>query len=1053
MLKRKFIIKASLILGTAGLVATGIYVSQAKEEPISVSTMSGALNFYESNSSDFADTVQDGQILQCFCWSYNEIMQYIPKIASQGFTAIQTSPVQVCKEQTVDDGKGNPRTAKGMWWAYYQPAAFTIDDTGDNALGTPEEFRQMVEMAHQYGVKVLVDVVANHLGNQWVADSLCERAYYYEWEIAGMDKPYSEGGYIPYTGEYWKFQNGETSTVPVIDTYYYKDTLKFHPYSIQDNDEPGNITQGNIGMMDLDTKDPVVQDAVADYLEELISYGVDGFRFDAAKHIETPYDQISSNFWPTVIGRAEAAASALGKDLYCYGEILNRQGIGRKLSWYTNCGVNITDSGMGHNIVENGGSGFSSFNYADDENYENYRTHMVTWAESHDNYMGTQDTHNKSEEIINKSYAILGARKDFATLYCARFENYETSYLGSVACLNGWSYDSVGAINKFHNYYAKANANENCYMDNGYTCVERYTGNVSSDNGIVIVGNSGNCSVGCTHLSAGTYTDAVTGNTFVVNNGKITGKVGDSGIAVIYNAAPVNGPAISASLESGSIRYDNLSVTYKFRNAAAVSITVDGKSVSSNTASTVVNVSNIDEGQTVTIVVNVFGIDGTSITKTYTYTRVYSLGFAPLYFQNSYNWSTVNAYCWNDTTGAKNQEWPGVQLNNTVLDKNGNTCYVCDFDLDQYDHVIFNNGNDQTVDILVTQSKEYTISGTLNNKYTVTESNYEAYTNPTPNPDPDPISNVITVDFENGENWSNVYAYCWNDATGAKNAQWPGEKATSLGMDTNGHNAYSYDVDLTQYDRIIFTNNAGSQTADFTLTDETTGFTLGGSRYDFASYVAPDPTPNPDPTPDPDPIPNVITVDFENGENWSNVYAYCWNSTTFENNGNWPGVKATSLGMDINGHNAYSYDVDLTQYDRIIFTNNAGSKTADLTLTEKTTGFTLGGSSYDFKMKESHEITIYFENTVNWSNVYVYLWNNQTQVTASAWPGVKATYVGNSVNGYKVYAITVDLDQYDRVIFSNGGSRQTVDLEINDSTTGFSISGGWLKYTCSSFNY
>ena len=46
MLKRKFIVKASLILGTAGLVATGIYVSQAKEEPISVSTMSGALNFY-----------------------------------------------------------------------------------------------------------------------------------------------------------------------------------------------------------------------------------------------------------------------------------------------------------------------------------------------------------------------------------------------------------------------------------------------------------------------------------------------------------------------------------------------------------------------------------------------------------------------------------------------------------------------------------------------------------------------------------------------------------------------------------------------------------------------------------------------------------------------------------------------------------------------------------------------------------------------------------------------------------------------------------------------
>ena len=39
-------------------------------------------------------------------------------------------------------------------------------------------------------------------------------------------------------------------------------------------------------------------------------------------------------------------AESKGQDLYCYGEILNRQGIGRKLSWYTSCGVNITDSGI-----------------------------------------------------------------------------------------------------------------------------------------------------------------------------------------------------------------------------------------------------------------------------------------------------------------------------------------------------------------------------------------------------------------------------------------------------------------------------------------------------------------------------------------------------------------------------------------------------------------------------------------------------------------------------------------------------------------------------------
>lgn len=176
--------------------------------PESYELLSNGNGTFATTYQCFADNIQDGQILQCFCWSYKEIMNYLPNIAAQGFTAIQTSPVQVCKQATAGDN------AKGAWWAYYQPAAFTVDDTGDNALGTPEEFGEMCQMAHEYGVKVVVDVVANHLGNQWIADTLCERAYYYEWEIAGMSAPgdinakEGEPGYIPYTGKYWVYDKG-----------------------------------------------------------------------------------------------------------------------------------------------------------------------------------------------------------------------------------------------------------------------------------------------------------------------------------------------------------------------------------------------------------------------------------------------------------------------------------------------------------------------------------------------------------------------------------------------------------------------------------------------------------------------------------------------------------------------------------------------------------------------------------------------------------------------------------------------------------------------------
>ncbi|MCR5231784.1 MAG: starch-binding protein [Acholeplasmatales bacterium] len=1057
MTKRKIIVKVGLSVGAVGITLLTIGTLPKVNNELAITTVDNNLTTLANDSSDFADSVQDGQILQCFCWSYKEIMEYLPKIASQGFTAIQTSPVQVCKEQTIDDGEGNSRTAKGMWWAYYQPAAFTIDDTGDNALGTPEEFSQMVEMAHSYGVKVLVDVVANHLGNQWVADSLCERAYYYEWEIAGMPCSYEDGGYIPYTGNYWAY--GSNTAVPQgsanasdtkeINTYYYADTLKFHPYSIQDNDEAGNITQGNIGMMDLDTSDPVVQDAVADYLEELISYGVDGFRFDAAKHIETPYDDISSSFWPTVINRAKNAASAKGQDLYCYGEILNRQGIGRKLSWYTSCGVNITDSGMGHNIVENGGSGFSNFNYADGEDYSNYRTQMVTWAESHDNYMGTQDTHNKSEDIINKSYAILGARKDFCTLYCARFEDYENSYLGDVACLNGWSYDCVGAINKFHNHFAKLDASESCFMSNNYTCIERHSGSKSSDNGMVIVGNSGVCNVSCSYLSDGTYTDVITGNTFLVNNGSIYGNIGDSGIAVIYNAAPITTPSITTSMPSGSFKADSLSVTYKFKNAASVSITVDGNKVNANPTSTTINVNNIDEGQTIFVVVEVYGIDGTTLTEVYTYTRVEAIGAISLYFANNYNWTNVNAYCWNDSTGAKNASWPGVALTETAKDEDGNTCYVCEFDLDVFDHIIFNDGSSQTVDISVTDSKEYIISGTNYNKFSVSESEFKPYTG-TDNPDPvdpDPEDpEVLTVYFKNDNNWTNVNAYMWNSQTLVNNGQWPGVAINSVGMDIDGYTAYALDVDLTQFDRIIF-NDGNNQTDDLFLSSTTTGFTVNGSAYTFTSYVNPDPE---------DPVdPELTTIYFANTNNWTNVNAYMWNSQTLVNNAQWPGVKLDQIGTDNNGNSVYSVNIDLNDFDRIIF-NDGSNQTDDLVLTSTTTGFTATGEAYNYDTNpvSNNEITLYYADKNDWSDVYVYLWNSQTYNQASSWPGIKLEVIGTDTTGYKVYSVTVDLDEYDRVIFTNNNGGQTVDLEITNTTTGF-IQNGYdgSKLTCTNYSY
>ena len=49
-----------------------------------------------------------------------------------------------------------------QWWIVYQPAGFRI---GNGQLGTEEEFTAMCAAAHEKGLKIIVDTIVNHMGN------------------------------------------------------------------------------------------------------------------------------------------------------------------------------------------------------------------------------------------------------------------------------------------------------------------------------------------------------------------------------------------------------------------------------------------------------------------------------------------------------------------------------------------------------------------------------------------------------------------------------------------------------------------------------------------------------------------------------------------------------------------------------------------------------------------------------------------------------------------------------------------------------------------------
>ena len=448
---------------------------------------------YSLTLSGVEDTsgIQNGMTLHCWNWSFKEIEKNMETIAEMGFTAIQTSPVQAMKEATTGKAVGT------NWWVYYQPVDFVITNEDGNALGTKAELESMIKTAHEHGVKVIVDVVANHLGNQ-----------------RGNDLSEKIPEYLR-NSEYW---HDITANITNWNDRY-------------------NMTQYCLdGLPDLNTANKKIQGYVLNFLKECIDIGVDGFRFDMAKSIETPDDAsgFASDFWPTVIGGAEEYAAGKGKDVYMYGEVLDNPAIA--VSAYTKY-MAVTDNSWGNNLRGSIAAGKANLEagYHKAANASN----LVIWAESHDTY-ANESSSGVSEANINKTWALVAARADIMGLYLARPEVL-TQELG-VASVTGWANDEVGAVNKFHNDFH--GQSEKLSNENGISYVERGT------TGVVLVNTAGGkkeVSVTAQAMADGTYIDQITGETFTVANGKISGTIGDTGIAVVYNAAYETELEVSAS--------------------------------------------------------------------------------------------------------------------------------------------------------------------------------------------------------------------------------------------------------------------------------------------------------------------------------------------------------------------------------------------------------------------------------------------------------------------------------------------------------------------------
>ena len=476
---------------------------------LSVGTIGSATASTGSSLAQYAqDTINGGAVLHCFNWSYSNIEANLASIKAAGYTAVQTSPVQAPKDYYSDNASQGDN-----WWKLYQPLDLSVAD-GYTWLGTKAQLKSMCDKAEEYGIKVIVDIVANHLANN------------------GTD-----GGTYDY------INSGVASDMKNRDYYHTNNR------TISDYNDRYQLTQYHLGMPDLNTGNSYVQQKALSLLKECVDLGVDGFRFDTAKHIELPTDAASfaSSFWPTVIN----GITEYNSDVFCYGEILG--GAGTDISNYTTY-MDITDSYTGDKSLYSADKG-------DCEELADYRYYMdagdsdrVLWVESHDTYMGTtgssgyKNTYNVSDASIIKAWAITGSRANSTSLFFAR----SASKMGSASTDTTWKSAAVAEINKFKNFFD--GTSEYLSSDTNYNAAYNERG----DSGVVIskLNGSGEVSLTAHTMKSGTYYDQITGNEFTVSNGKISGTVGSTGVAVVYNPGN-SSETIPEQLTENSVLFTN----------------------------------------------------------------------------------------------------------------------------------------------------------------------------------------------------------------------------------------------------------------------------------------------------------------------------------------------------------------------------------------------------------------------------------------------------------------------------------------------------------------
>lgn len=609
----------------------------------------------------------------------------------------------------------------------------------DKSIGTIGEMREFVDTAHSQGIRVVLDVVMNHVAYPTLVDME-------EYEYG--DRGGLPGNWIPNRdqGQNWHTHNDimNTNNANAWASWWGHSWIRANNIAGYDQCGGGDLTLCVGFLPDIKTESSSATDlppflqqkfnressgfdnwivpaakpyrqnlnaAPKDYMIKWLSswveeFGIDGFRIDTAKHVSADrWDELktSANIALTTWrqNNPEKPGADWNDSFWMTGEVWG-QGLGRNNTYFDNgfdSLINFTFQGANLNDLE---SIYS--HYAREFNSELSNYNMLSYISSHD-----RGLYNRGN-LIQAGTALLLLPGGVQTFYGDESgrpfgATGSDPDQGSRSPMNWESMnESILAhwqkLGQFRNKHIAIGAgSHNKIAESPYTFSRIYENEDILDKAVVAIGASGTVDVNVAGVfpDGTTVRDAYTQQEVVVNEGKARFAAGEHGIILVENVeANKKIPVLTVSPAGGKFKTDTTAITLSVRNADSGKYTLDGSdpidgiAFTNGTTITIGADMAIDDSMTLRLyAVNENG-EGTA---SYTFTKGDPNARLEVYFKKPADWGTPALYFYDTVPEDDDPVWAAAP----AMENAGGDWYVYSFETAEEAMVIFkdNTGKQQ----------------------------------------------------------------------------------------------------------------------------------------------------------------------------------------------------------------------------------------------------------------------------------------------------------------------------------------------------------------------